>query len=59
MENTQDNLLIKGDQMEETMNDEIMGLENTVTPEDADTLGAFEEDALSEEDAKNGIEMEA
>lgn len=40
------------------MDDEVMGLEVTYTPEEAEELGAFEETALSEEDAKEGIETE-
>jgi len=36
----------------------IMGLEVAVTPEEAEERGAFVEDALSEEDAKEGIETE-
>ncbi len=38
--------------------DEIMGLEITLTPEEAEEQGAFVEDAISEEDAKEGIETE-
>lgn len=35
-----------------------MGLEETFTPEEAEEMGAFEEDAISEQDAKDGIETE-
>lgn len=40
------------------LDDSVMGLEVTVTPEQAEELGAFVEDALSEEDAKEAIETE-
>jgi hypothetical protein len=40
------------------IDDSVMGLEITVTPEEAEELGAFVEDALSEEDAKEAIETE-
>lgn len=37
---------------------EDMGIEVEYSPDEADELGAFEEDALSEEDAKAGVETE-
>lgn len=44
--------------METQVDDSILGLETTVTPEQAEELGAFEENALSVEDAKEAIEKE-
>lgn len=44
--------------METQVDDSILGLETTVTPEQAEELGAFEENALSVEDAKEAIETE-
>lgn len=40
------------------LDDSILGLEITVTPEQAEELGAFEEEALSVEDAQEAIETE-
>lgn len=40
------------------LDDSVLGLETTVTPEQAEELGAFVEDALSVEDAKEAIETE-
>lgn len=34
----------------------VLGLEETFTPEEAEELGAFDENALSEDDAKAAIE---
>jgi hypothetical protein len=44
--------------METQIDDSILGLETTLTPEEAEELGAFEENALSAEDAKEAIETE-
>lgn len=40
------------------LDDSVLGLGVTATPEEAEELGAFEENALSEEEAKEAIETE-
>lgn len=45
-------------EQEDLLDDSVLGLETTVTPEEAEELGAFVEDALSEKDAKEAIETE-
>lgn len=40
------------------MIDEILGFEITIDADEAEELGIFQEDALSEDDAKEAIEAE-